>query len=1625
MKKRFLRPYLLLSAALVLIAPSLPAITYDVGPGLAVTNLGAVPWGALAAGDTVNIHYQPGGYHEVILLSNSGTPGAPITINGVPDPTTGAWPVIDGQNALSATNIPWQNNSLNTEGVIVVAPGASQPYPYFPEWLVIQNLHVQNASPSNQVAQTAGGTNAFASTAAAIYVEFAQHLVVSNCELNASCNGFFCGAENGDPNETSADMLIESCWIHDNGSPGNYEAHNVYTQSKGITIQNNLIGPLQANADGVEIKDLSSGTILRDNLVILGTGGAAFWLVQPDGGVGVIDLDPAYHTNFVYGNIFLNLPNSGALVMFIYDFDEVGSQPRNGTLYFYNNTVVNDANQSVRYYTHLFEMPTHADVTALNIHDVLDCRNNIFAALPATTGAAPSQVYLLESDDSTVNLGTNWASPGLLPLALPYGDTNFYGAITGTNGFIFGDSHGLNNPGFVNLAGTNFNLLSSSPCIDAGGRQAPGVLASPNNVIYEYTYPTGAQLRPQNGMGLDLGALEGVSTNFTGPLYGVTVNNGFGGGSYPVNATVTIEASNAPPGETFAGWTGYAVDNPASVGATFTMPAANVALSATYSNVPYFTLTVSNGTGGGSYLPGATAWIQANPPPSGQEFAAWSGLAVANPGAANTWLIMPNNDVTVTATYTNAPVTSLYGLTVVNGSGSGSYTPGTVVSITANAPATNETFSGWTGYTVANASALSTTLVMPAGDVTVTAAYQYSGVLPSMLPPPVASHPRLWLTTNDLAKYRSWAVATNPIYAQGFVPLLQKCVSDYQTQFFPGGVPNANYPDFGDTQGYTGLLTEQYAFILAFDSLIDPNPTNRCLYAQYARNLLIYARTQAAQGTLANAPFRDPLFPVYNRANGSGENWPLAVDWIYNAVDTNGQPVLSAADKLTIRNAFMVWAGQCLTASTTGGDSPVPVGVLDNQQLLPGGSAYRMAANNYYAGHARLMTLMSLAFDPADDPPVNTNLPVSVLGNSLRSYLDDAVGSWLYQQYAMFGEVSNVVADCGLATNASVGLTSGGLPAEGMLYGHSTGFVLGGLLGLQTAGYNDPSIIGPQARLLSSPVWGRFSQGMLSSIVPAAQVNPAAAYLGPIFEMDSYGDLLRLWMTPDFMEPVALQALLEQYNGSTNHNAAARWFMTQGVEGGSAALLSRVSDPWSYGVTESVLYFMLLDPNLAPAPDPRPAFPLAFQDAPLGRIVDRTAWKSNAAQFDFLASWISINHQQGAGGQFELYRNGEWLTKELCNYDDNLNGQSSMWLNTLALQNWCPAGDPNLDFGEQLFLNGSEFMLGEAAGDPVTLTSSSPGYTYATADLTPLFNMPNIWNPQVTLQDIKLATRNLIWVKPDHIIIYDRATSTHAGLFKRFNVNFVAPPVIAGHCVTETTPGGQQLFVETLLPTNATCSYVPLGDSLTTVADLEPSIGRAVIEDTNDPADARFLHVLQGADGGAAPDAPEYVASTAGNAFEGATVRGVVALFPVTPLAGNFTSLAYSVPAGITNHFIGGLAPAAFYSAAQTTAGGTTLVTVSPGGGLQADNAGLLSFDNAGRTLSGAPQFISESRVPGGINLTASGMVNVTYTVLASTNLAVPGWSAIGTAQADTNGVIQFTEPSASAGAEQFYRLVH
>lgn len=901
---------------------------------------------------------------------------------------------------------------------------------------------------------------------------------------------------------------------------------------------------------------------------------------------------------------------------------------------------------------------------------------------------------------------------------------------------------------------------------------------------------------------------------------------------------------------------------------------------------------------------------------------------------------------------TVTPSPAQYTVTVINGTlaggtTNGSFAPGATVSILAGTPPSGQWFSLWNATTpVANLQSNLTTFAMPAANVTAMAKFY----TPPNLVQPVAAHPRLWLTTNDLPRLRGWANANNPVFAQNLNSQLSVALAAYKKCFPNGQQPASPYPDLGDDYGYSGnlitsdLVSEYHELTLAFYALVDNNASNRVRYAQMARQMLMYEMNEAAKGHTNGAPFRDPYFAIYNRSHGVGEMWALIVDWLQGVTDASDRPVaiLSAQDKLTIRNVFVMWANDCLNAYTTGGDHPAPIGVMNSPALLPNGNAMRIAANNYYSSHARLITMMPLALDAADDQAINPAAPGGVLGNTLRSYLLDATGAWLYQQFALYGDAATVRSLYGLPTNSVVGLSSGGLPVEGTLYGHSYAYVLGQLLALQTAGFNDPTLSGPQIALIGAPVWDRFAQGYISDLVNTPKLDPTQTYLGQIYQFAGYGDMLRLYVTPDLTESFSLLTLLEQRQGNYSHQNAARWFALNAPNGGAAGFPHR-----SWSSSEVILYFMLFDPALPAPVDPRPAYATSFFDAPQARLISRSGWSAKDTLFTYRAAPESINHVNGDAGQFELWRNGEWLIEELSCYDNYGNGESTIWHNTLALKNWCPAGTPYLQpFEQAYFPNGSTWNNAANAGDPVTISSLANGYDYLQTDLTPLYNRPSLFKPTNALVDILHASRSIFHLNKDYVVVYDRATSLHPGLFKRFNLNFTATPAIdqANKVVTETTPGGQKLFVQSLLPANASISWVTPGNSISTYAESQQTIGRIVVEDTGNPADIRFLHVVQGADATTPMDQATVVQSSSGSAFEGALLGDTVILFART-LGTAFLGTSYSVPPTTGTHLVSGLTPGASYTVTtRHDANGNLQVLITPGGPMTADSGGVLAF---------------------------------------------------------------------------------
>lgn len=479
------------------------ATTYDVGPSFAKTHLRDVVWDQLQPGDIVNIHTTPVGYHEAIAISQSGTAAQRIVVRGIPD-AQGNLPVIDAAGAVVDPNIHLlYPNSIIGLGPVIVSLNDHTAFGISPSYIDIESLEVRNAHMGNTYTYN-GNTFTYSKFTSGIYIEHSHFMTIRGCNLHHNGLGIFANSKYGGLGTSTQNILIEHNWIHENGNVGSSSEHGIYVESVGAVYQYNTIGPQLAGAYASGIKDRSSGCVLRYNTFINGGGGYLLMLIDP--AYPLQYARPDYKQSFVYGNTLYNTTNfAGALIAY------GGDQPfynryRQGTLYFYNNTVVSIGDSTPFNHVAVFDPPTLALSGGAPITEVLDLRNNIFASLPLTSGGTGTKMYLMQTDAvGTLNLGVNWVSPSTLLSTSP-------ATVTGAANLIYGDAVGANNPGFLNTHMLDYRLATGARSIDLAGPQSPVVTS--NTLFGDFT-PTqeigpalAGHARVTLGAAADLGAFE-------------------------------------------------------------------------------------------------------------------------------------------------------------------------------------------------------------------------------------------------------------------------------------------------------------------------------------------------------------------------------------------------------------------------------------------------------------------------------------------------------------------------------------------------------------------------------------------------------------------------------------------------------------------------------------------------------------------------------------------------------------------------------------------------------------------------------------------------------------------------------------------------------------------------------------------------------------------------------------------------------------------------------------------------------------------------------------------------------------------------------------------------------------
>jgi N-acetylneuraminic acid mutarotase len=827
--------------------------------------------------------------------------------------------------------------------------------------------------------------------------------------------------------------------------------------------------------------------------------------------------------------------------------------------------------------------------------------------------------------------------------------------------------------------------------------------------------------------------------------------------------------------------------------------------------------------------------------------------------------------------------------------------------------------------------------------------------------PNVSTHPRLLFTVSDVSRLRSWAVSTNPMWQNGVL------VAINQADAYANAHWNWGYPTGGagtsngwqdDGSSWPLAPMEGYAGLYAFLGQIDPDPTLRDTYCSKAHELFMYIINDAN----GNGPnlYRADSFATYNRMNAYAQVYGTVPDWCYSK--------FTPTDKGTVRTVYRHWAQLILTASSSdSAEHPQPIGTVNSSGLIGTTMHNAMyAANNYSYGHLTALIWYGLALDDADDTPLfDTSQSAAYVDssgnvNSMRAILSNALGAWLYRVYGVF-EDKNIVQSAYGYSSPYFGIVSGGMSAEGPLYGMSLCTVELALYGLHTAGRDDPAVWGPQVNFLNSSYWPEHTNSWLAVATPGPWGTPVTSF-GQAWGYFSYGDIQRLYF--EDIDMFSYNALLDREKGDTASLQRAYWAEANLPWGGTTHYYDRAG-VWATAASGNgwelapIATFLVNDPSLNPiaAPDPRATvLPLDYSNGQQWRTIYRSDFTANASIATWLCGYQIIDHQNGNCGKVDFYRKGEWLLKAKDGYSGNYFANKPMYADTMGVVNnlaaFSAGGPGGVDYaswqqGGQLTHgnegypsdpNPASLGPGDLAIPNATWSiSSGPAYLFAQADATPLYNtywdqgvQANwaIWNNHVS--------RSMLYANKDLMAIYDREETTGHNTAKQEWWGFTYAPTISGNTLSVTsTANGQKMWLDTVLPASGvTYSTITSWDN-DTWADKDPVVAIVNVS-AGTPQTTRFLHVMQATDSGGSRIAPTLVQSTAGEPYDGAVVGTSLMLFKHT-MSDTVSGVTYPA-SGATTHYVSGLTANTSYSITGT---GTPSSATT-------DNAGVLMFSAAG-----------------------------------------------------------------------------
>jgi hypothetical protein len=340
------------------------------------------------------------------------------------------------------------------------------------------------------------------------------------------------------------------------------------------------------------------------------------------------------------------------------------------------------------------------------------------------------------------------------------------------------------------------------------------------------------------------------------------------------------------------------------------------------------------------------------------------------------------------------------------------------------------------------------------------------------------------------------------------------------------------------------------------------------------------------------------------------------------------------------------------------------------------------------------------------------------------------------------------------------------------------------------------------------------------------------------------------------------------------------------------------------------------------------ALPLEHFATGTGMLSARSDWGSTANVVDVqMGNLLNADHQTEAPGQLELARGGDQLlintNAEFGPLDPTLRTRFSNMIVVDSHGDRDRNGQPVQTY---------PYSTGDWYGTPGVVTNAyeaASDHVYLYGDYHAAYSTPGDPGGGGPVSEL---TRQVVYLRPDYVIVYDRVTTLKASYAKQLRWHFLHAPVVSGNTFVETS-GGSKLFGHTF-------STAPLTTTRAAVAP-DPSNPHGVVQqlitrNRTAATSVRYVTALQLAPSATkSMDASQHVMSSDGR-MEGVQIGNQVVLFGRNGDVDATTPVSYRITAtGSVQHLLTNLAAGQNY---QITVNGVVLETVA------ASSQGTLSF---------------------------------------------------------------------------------